>query len=1001
MDALLQALQTMYLNASLESKAEANSYLQRFQNDPSSWELVHSILASSELPLETKLFAAQTLRKKTNYHLSQIPHDSLDAFKDSLILLLVAYTKSNTKVIRTQLTLALALLALQHLTWANPVADVIQIFESRAQEDQDQAGLYLAGLLEFLQVLPEEASDANKTPLTDSEYSQRVSVLVTRNLGTVMTLLAQLSASETATRSVLACLASWVSEVPITAVLAANELHSLILGSIANGSCFDEGIETLTKIVSETRDIENDELIENLYSEIAQLEPLAAHLDDPNVAAGLARLFAEVGEAWNAAIVRNPERFSAVYEVLLRCCAQPDLDVARTTFRFWYMTRQLVTAPGAEKGELAPVFLRLLRTVMDQMRYPEGLGDATTVDLFDGDREEADKFADFRYELGDVLKDCCAVCGADAALSVPLERLKTANVAWQDVEGALFAVRAMARELDLAVQNSSLDEIFALVLQMTDSGASLAQAPRVAYAITLLFGRYTPYAALRPELLTAQFQYVLARFTLCASLDAPLPAQKDLLVALSNALMYFCRDCASHLTGSVGDFKALLEAVRASQTVLAPLKLEIADGVSHVLSAMLEQSACAAAREFMAPVLSDLSTASQNGSVAGVGDALHLLGVLTSCLVPEDPSKNDVFVELVVEAFSVVQRVFAAFKDDMEVSERIVGYLKIQVSNHTTFLVDILPGIMNLVQEGYSQTRYGCYLWLTGIILTDFNDDYVSEDVKQGVFEFAKLQGELFLQWLSEHLKNVDVQALTSNVRSQDPKWLEFLSNERAKLVESLVSAGDKIEDFFRMLTDLVAQHPFRFIGDLYQPGSFAHNSFQTAILTLNLDRYDTVIYAIRFIMDFQAWGNQQPPTAFYPENPPQVREAVCKYLLLLNSGSLDAADAADTNALAVINMLFRGLIFSFPKECEYEAYDLMGKLLALVFLISGKDVGLIRSWIDFLLDDLPQGSVSEKEKEKVLTEVSEGLQGDSFRKVKKSIKVFVTYYTRKHKRDT
>jgi len=66
--------------------------------------------------------------------------------------------KSSPKIIRTQLCLALAALALRMLEWEQPVNHLISMYGSSTTD--------LSYLLEFLTVLPEEVNDSRCPSLT-------------------------------------------------------------------------------------------------------------------------------------------------------------------------------------------------------------------------------------------------------------------------------------------------------------------------------------------------------------------------------------------------------------------------------------------------------------------------------------------------------------------------------------------------------------------------------------------------------------------------------------------------------------------------------------------------------------------------------------------------------------------------------------------------------------------------------------------------------------------
>ena len=83
------------------------------------------------------------------------PHRA--TLKDSLLALFMQH-KNSARIIRTQLSLALAALALRMLEWDNPVGHMTALYGSSAAD--------LPYLLEFLTVLPEEINDSRCPTLT-------------------------------------------------------------------------------------------------------------------------------------------------------------------------------------------------------------------------------------------------------------------------------------------------------------------------------------------------------------------------------------------------------------------------------------------------------------------------------------------------------------------------------------------------------------------------------------------------------------------------------------------------------------------------------------------------------------------------------------------------------------------------------------------------------------------------------------------------------------------
>ncbi|GMM34805.1 Mtr10 protein [Saccharomycopsis crataegensis] len=1028
---LLQALGTMYSNAEYSTKQKANDYLQQFRQSQEAWTISHLILddETNQFDLQTKLFAAQTLRAKISFNLSQVPSDGLDQIKDSLIKLIISYTTKNIKVIRTQLNIALVSLSLQHLSWENPVADIIAVFEAQSQQNSSYTNAYLASLFEFLKILPEECSDINKTPLSDSDFAARTSVLISKNKANVLQLLIQLSTSEDKQTSaaVLDCLNSWITEIPITKILSTASLYQLIFNNLLHEQNFDLSIEALISIIKETQDIENLDLISDLYQELIKLKPLLfENFESFEIVKGLTRLFVEIGECWNASIIKNPEYFKDLIEILLKCCEfKDDLDVIRLTFNFWDSSAIMLEAPAHadSKKAFAPVFLRLIEIIIDQLEYPESDDDdnnaeQSTKDLFDGDLEAKEKFVEFRYDMGDVLKACCLIVGSSDSLAVPYNKLQNLaqnegamKFSWQKIEAPLFSMRSMANKVDSQASNDMLNNIFQLLLHLIQSNSPLIQYNRIKYAVTLVFGRYTEYTSNHPSLLEPQLDFIFNNLNTAANKAQTTEQEKDLLVASSNSLMYFCQDCASLLVPLLDKFYEFYTSIKNNSNVDSSVIYEITDGISHVINAQpSEEETYNTAKIFLQPTLEELNVFNQNApqilqskndddiAYKTIADKIELVTILLTFLEPMDYQSNvNRIADLVIEVFPLMESLFTNFKNSFKISERIVKFLKVQIEVHTTYLVSILPRVIDLVSKGYETTKYGCYLWLTGIIIKQFNDDYVSDDIKQGVFNFGILQGKLFSSWLIEQLPGTNIPLLASNDRSSTS--YESLENERSKLFDQLINVEDKVEDFFRMLDDLILQFPFKVIGDLHNSDSMVQQSFQIGILALNLDKYDPVINTIRFLIDFVSWGNEVPPISMVKSNPIEVRETVCKFLLSSPAGGFNG-ESQDTNGLLLFNMCFKGLLFKFPRDAEFETYDLVNRLVKLVFVLSNNNVALIRSWVEFAIEDLPLNSVSDQEKIKTLGEVEAALSKNDFRKFKACLKLFINYYWRKHAHD-
>lgn len=943
------ALGVMYSNGSQDEKKAATQLLESFQKSKDAWEPVHSILNDSSSSIEFKLFAAQTLRSKVTYDLVQLPDQALAQLKDSLIDLLKKYQDHSSRIIRTQLCVALSQLSLQYLTWDNAVNEIITKLSAND-------GAYITSLLEFLKVLPEELSDVKKTSLTDEEFNVRTQQLISSQVESVLTILSSLGTSNTENSSlILDCLNSWIKECPIETFLQIASLTQLIFQSLSNEKTFDKSIECLCTILVETRDIENHELIDALYQQLLQLysffkEKLEKN-EDEEVYQGITRLFVEAGESWHVLIAKNPKHFKPLVEILLHCCAlgeNNDLDVVKYTFMFWYLLKQLITLPKFEesKAEFVPIYEKLILIIIKHLTYPTDNDDNN---LFEGDKEEEDKFKEFRYEMGDVLKDCCAVVGPTRALNVPFQQIQSilngnqSNTKWQYLEAPLFSMRAMAKEVPLKEKT-----ILPIIMKYL---VSLPEHPKVRYAATLVLGRYTEWTSKNPSFLEPQLNYIIKGFTENSGTGSA--GDKDIIVAAAHALMFFCQDCSKLLVNYLEQLYLLYVQVKDKLDIESTY--ELSDGLAHVIKQLPTENLYKTIEMFIKPTLDNLEQLTNNNNNKGddktIADQVEIITMFISVLKCKDfeqPSYPicDYFINSI---WPVISNILSKYGQSLVISERILKLIKNAIQSFSTYLIPILPSIANILHEGFKTTKFGCYLWVSGILIREFGDEYTSEEVKESVYQFSIQQCQLFF---------------------------ELLQNNHAQL--NLIP--DVIEDFFRMMNDLLMFFSFKMIGNF----ELLKSTWEASMVSLSsIEQIDSLIAILHYLIDFVSWGLPNPPISFFEEGMEEqtkhIRSIVQQFL------------SVDDNGGHLMKVLIEGLIFkNFHNDIQFDANDLLIKILIVL-----PDQRISINWLEGVIKSLP--NVNDKEVEKLLKTVNTSLPNKDLRRIRNSLKDFVHWYTRKN----
>ena len=187
--------------------------------------------------------------------------------------------------------------------------------------------------------------------------------------------------------------------------------------------------------------------------------------DDSDAAAGMARLFAEVGEAFVEAIAASDPGDAAArapVEALLEVAEHPDERVAGSGLVFWHRLARCLEEGGeggglsngnpsaaARASSFAPAFERLVCAVRSRASWPP----ARVVAHWRPD-DRAD-FRRSRAAAADALEDAATVLGGRRTLELlatPLAGVAAAVAGgspspgcWRTAEAALFCVRAVSR----------------------------------------------------------------------------------------------------------------------------------------------------------------------------------------------------------------------------------------------------------------------------------------------------------------------------------------------------------------------------------------------------------------------------------------------------------------------------------------------------------------------------------------------------------------------------
>ena len=317
------------------------------------------------------------MRAKIEISFHELPAEAHEGLKGSLMEHMSSVDESTNPIIVTQLSLALADLALQMPAWGEAVPELVARFGSERP----------FALLEVLVVLPEEVGSrhlrlgANRRQEVTRQLAGSAG-LVAQFLATCLQSEQLLSRSNAAgvRTSILRCLKSWVEigafplqgieQNPVMVhafkVLAdvneANEVHE------AAADCAISLLEALEPLDPQQQWSMQLELA--VFGVVKNLEApylMSVASEDIVKAINFCRVFTELGESLLYRIVHNsapqtPYFATSVFESILTCCGHPDYEIPDITFNLWYRLSEELYRRGDDSltALFAPYIERLI-----------------------------------------------------------------------------------------------------------------------------------------------------------------------------------------------------------------------------------------------------------------------------------------------------------------------------------------------------------------------------------------------------------------------------------------------------------------------------------------------------------------------------------------------------------------------------------------------------------------------------------------------------------------
>ena len=758
-------------------------------------------------------------------------------------------------------------------------------------------------LLQFLSVMPEEISTERPLSLSEQELDMRINELLTNNAQKVLDLLLMYINTNPSSHPnlVFACLTTWLQEINVYKVLT-SPLFDILVSSLSSPQLFDDAVDLIVALVAETKDVdESIDSIQILYPKIINLRPmLEQSLDDVDVFRGLARIFSEAGEAWVVLMARMPADFKSLVECVGICASfNEDLEVTKFSFNFWYDLAQLITLDNYQEARkmYGPIYSGLVDVLIAHLHFPDG---KDVTDSFDGDREAEEKFRSFRYDMGDVLKDCCRVVGGPACLQKAFNKVHE-NLAksegktgrWQDIEAPLFAIRQMGRQIKTD-ENQVVPDIMKLLVQLPEND-------KIRYSATLVLGRYTEWTAQHPEYLEFQLNYISSGFN---------SNDKDVTIAAAHALRHFCRDCNKLLVNHITQLHPFYQHVSGALD-FESLR-EVTEGIAHVIAVQPLDKVTDALIMFCEPLAADImakmppaGSTSDKETCRRIADDLELLAIILDNALPEiEPNQPHPSFRLVEEIWKTVQSAIEHYGQVQFISERACKCVRTMTISSGIHLMPLLPVILQTMVVQFRRLEYGSYLWASGTIVRRIGHEALTDTDKDTLWHFVEQQ-------------SVNMFGILNNVVPEQ--------------------IPDLIEDYFRMLLDALMCYPLLFISSNMLP-----IIFQATLVSLSINHFDALMAVLHFLRDFLGYASSNPPTSHLSSVPSEIQARVHETIA--------------ANGQQLMSSVMNGLILDYPPDC---IPDSSAVLMAIIEMKTDEAI----HWLNGTMQHLPKNTLSIDER--------------------------------------
>ncbi|KAK4402349.1 Transportin MOS14 [Sesamum angolense] len=512
------------------------------------------------------------------------------------------------------------------------------------------------------------------------------------------------------TEQVLEAFASWLRlrhRIPASA-LASHPLVLTALSSLNSDILSEASVNVISELIHYTA-VRNSNavaqmpLIQVIVPRIMSLKPQLRDLskDEEDVKA-IARLFADMGDAYVELIATGSDESMLIVQALLEVASHPEFDIASMTFNFWHnlqimlIERDSYVAYGsevsveAERARRLQVFRSsyeaLVALVSVKVEYPQDYADLS--------REDQKDFKQTRYAVADVLIDAALVLGGDTALRILYMKLieavsncgQSQHTDWRPAEAALYSIRAIS-DFVSNTEGEVMPQIMSLL-------PKLPHQPQLLQTVCLMIGAYSKWLDAAPSGLS--FLPPLIDI-----LVSGMSISEETASAAALAFRHICDDCKKKLCGSLdGLFQIYQRAVigEGPFKVSAEDSLHLVEALSMVITELPSEHAKKALEALCLPAVAPLQDIINQGPlVLGQKPARDLtVHIDRLSNIFRHVNHPEAVADAVQRLWPIFKAIFDIRSWDMRTMESLCRACK-NAKNAVVMFMSPVPDILNVV----------------------------------------------------------------------------------------------------------------------------------------------------------------------------------------------------------------------------------------------------------------------------------------------------------------